>query len=330
MATDILVIGSNSFSGSSFVRFLLDQGLQVVGVSRSPQPVGALNPAGWSSKLANYRFEQLDLNHDIDALEALLDQTRPPVIVNFAAQSMVAQSWQYPGDWYRTNVLALVGLVERLRHKDYLDRYIHVSTPEVYGSLAGSVAEDHPFNPSTPYAVSRAAGDMHLNACHKAYGFPVLFTRAANVYGPGQQLYRIIPKTVLSLKTGIPLPLHGGGWSERSFIHMDDVSEATMDVVRNGRLGQVYHIATNELTTIRALVERICTKLNVAFEDAVEITDDRLGKDAAYKLSSDKIRAELGWRDRISLDDGVDEVIDWVNSNLEVLQSLPWEYQHKP
>ena len=110
---------------------------------------------------------------------------------------MVGESWLNPDHWMMTNVVSTVRLHDRLRSFDFLERYVHVTTPEVYGSTEGWVREDAPFNPSTPYAVSRAAGDMSLRTYFATYGFPVVFTRAANVYGPGQQLYRIIPRTIL-------------------------------------------------------------------------------------------------------------------------------------
>ncbi len=117
---------------------------------------------------------------------------------------------------------------------DCLERYVHVTTPEVYGSTDGWVREDAPFNPSTPYAVSRAAGDMSLRTYFANYRFPVVFTRAANVYGPGQQLYRIIPRTILAAMGGQKLRLDGGGKSVRVFIHMRDVSDATLKIALSG------------------------------------------------------------------------------------------------
>ena len=127
---------------------------------------------------------------------------RPTHVVNFAAQSMVGESWLHPDHWMMTNVVSAVRLHDLLRNYDGLERYVHVTTPEVYGSTDGWVTEDAPFNPSTPYAVSRAAGDMSLRTYFANYQFPVVFTRAANVYGPGQQLYRIVPRTIVAAMGG--------------------------------------------------------------------------------------------------------------------------------
>lgn len=323
-----LVIGSNSFSGSSYCRYLLNQGVPVIGISRSPEAVYALAPHKWV-KSDNFLFKQYDLNHQLTEIEQLLDRYKPKVVVNFAAQSMVGQSWEYPEHWFMTNCVSTIKLHNILRHKDYLDRYIHISTPEVYGSCSGYVTEEHALNPSTPYAVSRAACDMSLKTFFEVHKFPVITTRAANVYGPGQPLYRIIPKTIMSIVLGKRLPLHGGGLSERSFIHIDDVSRATQLIIEHGIVGDYYHISTNTTVTIRALVELICSKMNTKFEDVCEVVADRLGKDAAYLLDSQKLRHQTGWHDTVSLEQGLDQTIQWAMDNVVELKECPLDYIHK-
>lgn len=325
----ILIIGSNSFSGATFADFALRQGARVVGISRSHEPIDAFLPYKWHNHL-NFTFYPVDLNQNLPEVTALMNEFKPAYVVNFAAQSMVGESWKNPADWFMTNAVSTIKLHDELRKCDFLERYIHISTPEVYGNCSGFVTENHVFNPSTPYAVSRAATDMSLRTFRAAYDFPVVTTRAANVYGPGQQLYRIIPRTILFVLLGRKLQLHGGGLSTRSFIHMQDVCNATFKLLRNGQNGDSYHIATSEVISIRALVERICIKLKVRFEDHVELVGDRLGKDSAYHLDSTKLRMELNWQDLISLDQGLDECIEWVQSNLDILKNQPFDYQHKP
>jgi len=324
----VLVVGSNSFSGASFVDYLLGLGVSVIGTSRSQQPIPAFLPYKWHEH-RNFQFHQLDLNQNLPQMVELLNDAKPEYVVNFAAQSMVGESWQHPGDWFMTNTVSTVKFHDELRKLDFLKRYVHVSTPEVYGSCSGFVKENFPFNPSTPYAVSRAAADMSLRTFRAAYNFPVVTTRAANVYGPGQQLYRIIPRTILFILLGRKLQLHGGGVSTRSFIHMRDVSDATWRIMQNGRDGDTYHISTNEVVSIRELVERICAKLDVRFEDHVEVVGERMGKDSAYHLDSTKLRTELGWQDSITLDQGLDECIAWVRTNFEALKAQPYDYMHK-
>ena len=328
----ILVLGSNSFSGAGFVRYLLQQGLDVIGASRSPEAAEVFLSYKWLTKeqQARFRFIQLDLNHDLEKLEQLIRDEHIQVIANFAAQSMVGESWDKPDDWMQTNVVSVARLAERLRHIDFLEKYVHVTTPEVYGSTDGWISEDTPFNPSTPYAVSRAAGDMLFKIYRETYGLPLVSTRAANVYGPGQRLYRIIPRTIFFLLTGRMLELHGGGVSTRSFIHIDDVSTATWQIAQHAPVGETYHISTDRIIAIKDLVALICEKLNKPFDANVKVVGERLGKDSAYWLKSEKLRAKLGWADTIGLEQGLDGTLDWAQSHLSELTTQPMQYVHKP
>lgn len=325
----VLVLGSNSFSGATFVDFLLERGHDVIGCSRSPESPDVFLPYKWQPRDGSFRFFQYDLNRDLDALLDLIDREKPPYVVNFAAQSMVAESWANPDHWFMTNVVSTVRFHDQLRRRDFLEKYVHVTTPEVYGSTSGFVTEEAPFNPSTPYAVSRAAADMSLRTFFANYGFPVVFTRAANVFGPGQRLYRIVPRTVLFIRLGRKIQLHGGGSSERSFIHGRDVAAATSLIMQQAPPGEAFHISTTRMITIRDLVQMICYGMNASFEDVTETVGERAGKDAAYRLDSSKLRS-LGWTDRITLEQGIDETIAWVDRNLEALKQEPFDYIHKP
>jgi dTDP-glucose 4,6-dehydratase len=327
----IVIIGSNSFSGSSFSAYCLSLGIEVLGISRSSEPADVFLPYKWTSeyKLGKFRFEKLDINRDTDKICSVIQRFRPDYIINFAAQAMVAQSWDHPEHWYQTNVVGNVKLHDKIRHFSFLKKYVHISTPEVYGNCTGRISENTVFNPSTPYACSKAACDMHLITFFNNYKFPVVFTRAANVYGPGQQLYRIIPRTIFFIKTGRKLQLHGGGHSIRSFIHIRDVSEATLKIMQHGVNGEAYHISTDKHISIKDLVQIICRMMKEDFSKVVEIVNDRPGKDAAYLLDSSKLRKELGWKDRIGLEDGINETINWINDNFKDLKKQPMEYIHK-
>jgi dTDP-glucose 4,6-dehydratase len=327
----IAIIGSNSFSGASFVRHCLEQGLSVLGASRSAEPARCFLPYRWLPEAQQSRFEfvRCDLNRDLDHLMAGLDRFQPAWVVNFAAQGMVAQSWQRPGDWYQTNVVGNVLLHDRLRQASWLKKYVHIGTPEVYGNTSGNITEDAPFNPSTPYAASRAACDLHLRTFLAQYRFPVVWTRAANVYGPGQQLYRIIPRTILSIKLGRKLSLHGGGHSVRSFIHIDDVASATLAIARQAKPGECYHLSTARFISIRDLVALICGMMRVDFDRVAEATEDRPGKDAAYLLDSTRARQTLSWTDRIALEEGIHETIDWLERHFDEIRRQPFDYVHQ-
>jgi len=338
MSSKVLVIGSNSFSGSHFVAEALREDHPVWGVSRSDELDSVFLPYRWpdpstGEPLANpqnFAFQAVDLNTQFTALLELIDRVQPTIIVNFAAQGMVAESWLNPTHWYQTNVVSQVALHDALRQRPFLQKYVHVTTPEVYGSTdEGWIREHNHFAPSTPYAVSRAACDLHLHSFHKAYGFPVVFTRAANVYGPGQQLYRIIPRAMLSARTGKPMQLHGGGYSERCFIHILDAMQATLRLALEADPGSTWHLSTREPISIRALVERICERCGVPLSAVVEESGERLGKDQSYLLDSTSIREAFVWNDQVSLDEGLSDTLAWVDDHLDQLKTLPWTYQHK-
>lgn len=328
MSEKAVVIGSNSFSGAHFVDFALKEGLDVVGISRSAEPNNVFLPYK-NRKNPKFKFFQLDLNSDLGKIMEIIRDFHPDYVVNFAAQSMVGESWAHPEHWFQTNVVANIKLHDQLRKCEFLKKYVHISTPEVYGSCEGLVKENTIYNPSTPYAVSRAAADMSLASFYKTYNFPVVFTRAANVYGPGQQLYRIIPKTVLFFMMDKKIPLHGGGHSVRSFIHISDVADGTLRAARKGQAGDIFHFSTARTVSIRGLVEMIAAQMKISFKDNVDIVEDRPGKDAAYLLDSSKAKDLLGWKDRIGLEKGIDETIAWVKNNFEVLKKQPLAYIHK-
>ena len=325
-----MVLGSNSFSGSHFCKHLIDEGCEVLATSRSAEFADVFLPYKWAGiPNSDLSFVQLDLNKDEHQFSRLISSFRPDYIVNFAAQSMVAESWDAPTDWVETNVGALTRIIESLKKYDGLEKFVHVTTPEVYGSNSNLISENHPFNPSTPYAVTRAAGDMMLQVFHEKYGLPVVFTRAANVFGPGQQLYRIIPRVIMACMTGDRFTLDGGGASTRSFIHIQDVCTATLELARSAKPGDTFHISNDSFITIRGLVEKIIKKAGKSFDEIACLGPERKGKDGAYLLSSEKLKSEFDWQPRVSLDEGIDQVFSWIEANIETLRNLEIGYVHK-
>lgn len=321
-----LVIGSNSFSGQDFVRHALSSGDEVIGISRSEQK--EQYNLSYDKNDPKFNFLRLDLNKDIDKILSTASEFQPDYIINFAAQSIVEPSWDSPEDWYETNTTSLSKLIPGLCKIKSIKKYLHTSTPEVYGSCAERIEESMLYNPSTPYAASKAAGDLLLNVYKKQFGFPVCLVRSANVYGARQQLFKIVPKAVVSLMRGERLPLHGGGESTRSFIHIADVSVAERLVLEQGNVGDIYHISHDREVSIRNLVEIVCKNMGKDFDQCVDIVGERAGKDSAYTLSSKKINS-LGWFTRVKLQEGIQEVIDWAKENDIHKKSTGLEYIHK-
>jgi dTDP-glucose 4,6-dehydratase len=325
----VVVLGANSFSGQDLVDLLLDDSCcRVIGVSRSAERgVAFLKYRERPERY--YEFHQLDLNQQMPELLALLDAERPEWIVNFAAQSEVAPSWDRPEDWFQTNCVALARLINHLRGRDYLQRYLHVSSPEVYGTCVGTVREDAPLRPSTPYAASKAAADLLLSTYFKQFGFPLLSVRATNVYGARQQLFKIIPRTVIFARLGRTIELHGGGRAIKSYIHIRDVSQGEKAILERGRLGQIYHLSPDRGLAVRDVVAMIAQRLGRTFDEVVESVAERPGQDAAYVIDSSLARTELDWRPHIGFEEGIDEVIGWVDRHWDELRHCPLEYRHR-
>ena len=323
------VLGSNSFAGAAFVARALADGADVIGFNRSLESSSIFLPYRNIKSGGSYTFIQADINHDLDAILGRLDAFCPQVVVDFAGQGMVAESWQNPAQWYNTNIVAKVKLHDQLRCRDWMERYVRISTPEVYGSQESLLQETWQYNPSTPYAVSHAAVDQSLRAFHQQYDFPVIFTRFANFYGPGQQLYRIVPRTIIYALLSKKLQLQGGGTSVRAFISGVDVADAVMRSIDSGVVGDAYHFSPERFLTIRQVIEIICSRMGVDFADLVEIAPDRPGKDQAYLMDSRKARRELGWQESVTFEEGADATIQWVKDSFDEISSLPLNYIHK-
>lgn len=332
MNKHVLILGSNSFTGAHLINYLLDQTeCHVVGISRSPEYDPVFLPHLYRKpRSSRYTFHQIDLNTEMEKVSSVCQAFQPSVVVNFAAQGEVRHSWRWPEQWYRTNCLSVIRLSEFLRNQSCLKKYIAVSTPEVYGTTGDKMKENHRYQPSTPYAISKLAGDLHLLSLFKRYGFPVVLTRAVNLYGIHQQLYRIIPRTIIYLKMGKPIELHGRGQAMRAFIHARDVADLTVRAIQHGRCGEVYHVASDDgLRRIADVVRLICRLTNHAFEPSVKFVDENYGQDFQFSLDASKAKQELGWRPTIDFEQGVRETIDWIEGNWDVIRKQPFEYIHK-
>jgi dTDP-glucose 4,6-dehydratase len=326
----LAVLGANSFAGAGLVDLALSRGHDVLGINRSPEGPACFLPYRANARARAYRFLALDLNRDMEKVQGALEEFAPGFVVDLAGQGMVAESWKHPEQWYQSNLVAKAVLHDFLRSRPWLRKYVRGSTPEVYGSTGQSVREDHPYAPSTPYAVSHAAVDMSLAAFFRQYRFPVVLARFANFFGPGQQLYRIVPRTILCALSGRKLPLHGGGSSVRAFVHVRDVAEGLLAALERGEAGEIYHFSPQEYHSIREVVEAICEELDIPFGQVVEPAAERPGKDQAYRMTSDKARTQLGWQPRVGFREGIRDTIRWVKEHFQELRALPWEYAHRP
>jgi dTDP-glucose 4,6-dehydratase len=322
-----MVIGSNCFTGSHIVDALLaESSNRVIGLSRSTEYRRLFLPYK-KQDLSRFEFVQLDVVRDFDGLVKIVDERRPEYVIHVAALSEVGLSNHRPVEYFNINTLEVVKLGNELRSRSFLKSYVHISSAEIFGSCQQPVTEESLFNPSTPYAVSKAAADMYLLTLCKNFGFPVTIIRSTNVFGRHQQLFKIIPRTVIYLKMGKTIELHGGGQSAKSFIHVRDVVAGLLLALKKGESG-VYHFSVPADRTIAEVVRMVCERMGYDFAAHTKIVGERLGQDSRYTLDCSKAYRQLGWQPRVSFADGVQETIDWVQENWDEIEGLPLEYQH--
>ena len=323
-----IIIGSNSFSGSNFINKLLsNKKNKVVGISRSIEKPIFL-PYLKSKNLNNFKYYRLDLNKHLQKIIKIIKKFKPDYIANFAAQGMVNESWISPEDWYQTNVVSNVKLINKLKDYKFLKKYLHIGTPEVYGNTKKKIKENLNFNPTTPYANSRASFDYHLIMFNKIYKFPVVISRASNIYGPGQKLYRIIPKTLINLKKNKKIYIDGMGKSLRSFVFIEDLNDAYYKILMNGKPGDTYHVSSNKLYSIKNIVRKASATIKNSNKLLVFTKKDRLGKDFKYDLNSNKIRNDLKWKPIINISKGIIETKKWIDVNFVQLSKISTNYRH--
>ena len=326
----VLIIGSNSFAGSDFVDYLLSKKFKVYGVSRNKEINKEHLRYKKNINLKNFKFFKINLNlkKDLNKLIMLIKKQKINYIVNFAAQGMVAESWINPEDWYLTNVVSNSILIKELS-KLRIKKYLNFSTPEVYGHTSSLMKESNIFAPTTPYAISRSAQDLNLLAHYKTYNFPVVFTRAANIYGPYQQSFRIIPKIIISILTNKKIPIHGKGDTLRSFVYMPDVSRALYKILFDKKnIGETFHISSKRFISILQLVKLINKLMNIKYKNTYHVRE-RDGKDLKYTLNSNKIRKLYSWSEQTDLINGIFDSIDWVKKNINYFKKASLQYKHK-
>lgn len=307
MATNYLVTGGAGFIASNFIRFLLERepdarvtnldSLTYAGVKATVDELNELD--GHTFVMGDIRDATV-----VDRLAADHD-----VIVNFAAESHVDRSIDGPSVFLETNVVGTGVLIEAAR-RNGVSTYVQVSTDEVYGSVAeGFATEDAPLEPSSPYSASKAGADLLVQSYGVTYDYPAIITRCTNNYGPYQFPEKVIPLFVTNLFRGRKVPLYGTGRNERDWLHVEDHCAAIHMLIHEGESGEVYNIGADAQVNNLDLTHRILSLLG-ADESSIEYVADRPGHDLRYAVDSSKIRA-LGWAPTSTLDERLEETIDW-------------------
>ena len=324
----VLILGSGSFAGLCFFVHLLKSGFEVHGVNRSKPKESEMWPWIRGVKMENI-WHTYNIINDLDRIIEVINSLKPDTIIDFMGQGMVAQSWDDPALWYETNLGQKSKLINYLAKSDYLEQYIRASTPEVYGSNEAKMIASSTFNPSTPYAISHAAIDTHLRCMGSSYQFPFKIARFANFYGVGQQLYRVIPRIILSCLTNTKFIMDGKGNSVRSFINTKDICSALDAMIKKAEIKAEYNFSSEEEISITKLIDKVCEKCNVSRSEVLEQGPERVGKDKYYRLDCSATTKDLGWSTEVKLDNGINDVIEWIGLNLNYLSSQNWKYEHR-
>lgn len=331
----ILVTGGAGFIGSNFVLEWLAQ---------SNEPVVNLDKLTYSGNLQNFASLQDDVRHvfvkgdigDVDLLASLLTTHQPRAVVNFAAESHVDRSILAPDEFIQTNIVGTFRLLQTVRQyfsdlpaaQKAAFRLLHVSTDEVYGSLANGDAaftETHRYEPNSPYSASKAASDHLVRAYHHTYGLPVLTTNCSNNYGPFHFPEKLIPLMIVNALAGKPLPIYGDGMQVRDWLYVADHCSAIRRVLQAGNPGEVYNIGGwNEKPNID-IVHTVCALLDElrpradgkSYREQIAFVADRPGHDRRYAVDASKVERELGWRPAETFDTGIRKTVQWYLANAE-------------
>ncbi len=329
----ILVTGGSGFIGSAVVRLLVGElGIDVVNVDKLTY---AASPEALASVQGDphYRFEKVDI---CDAAEVarVLDTHRPDGIMHLAAESHVDRSIDAPADFIQTNVVGTYTLLEAaLRYYRGLDeaarkrfRFHHISTDEVFGSLAfddAAFTEQSPYMPSSPYSASKASADHLVRAWHHTFGLPVVLSNCSNNYGPYQFPEKLIPLMIIKALAGEALPVYGKGENVRDWLHVEDHARALHRIFERGRIGESYNVGGRSEMKNLEVVELVCDLVDQLSPDParasrrelISFVADRPGHDLRYAIDAGKMQRELDWAPAETFQSGLEKTVKWYLDN---------------
>ena len=317
----ILVTGGAGFIGSCFVRLALQKpAFEIVNLDKLTY-AGNLENLAPVADHAHYRFIRADLC-DLDGLRPIFEQVKPDAVIHFAAESHVDRSIFAPQPVFETNLRGSFNLLETMRAQR-VNRFVHVSTDEVYGSLEAPLEADEssPLQPSSPYSAAKAGSDLLALGYFKTYKLPVIVTRASNNYGPYQFPEKLIPLMITNAFADKPLPVYGDGLQIRDWLFVEDHCRALLTILEKGRDGEIYNIGGNRSLPNKEVVDRI---LAITRKPAslIEYVTDRPGHDRRYALSSEKLTKETGWSPQMDFERGLQATVDWYRENQKWVQHV--------
>ncbi|MEP5937622.1 MAG: dTDP-glucose 4,6-dehydratase [Erythrobacter sp.] len=327
----ILVTGGAGFIGSAVVRSAIGRGHSVVNVDALTYAACLENVAPVAED-PGYAFEHTDIR-DRAALERILSEHQPDVVMHLAAESHVDRSIDGPREFMETNIMGTFNMLEAARkywvesEKPEGFRFHHISTDEVYGSLPPDPSiqftEDTPYDPRSPYSASKASSDHLVRAWAETYDLPVLLTNCSNNYGPYHFPEKLIPVVTLNALNDKLLPIYGDGSNVRDWLYVEDHADALLTVLESGQIGRTYNIGGENECSNLSLVKTICEILDrlrprddgTSYSNLITFVTDRAGHDARYAVDPSRIRDELGWRPSVTVEEGLERTVQWYLEN---------------
>ena len=325
----LLVTGGLGFIGSNFILKLLNETNEFDVINVDAELYGA-NQKNLDSIKNHKKYEFVKGNITNKRLmEELISKC--DAVVNFAAESFVDRSISNADPFLVSNIRGAFTILDIITKQK--KRMIQISTDEVFGSLStGTADEQTKFNPSSPYAATKAAAELLINSFSVTYNPDVVITRCTNNYGPRQFPEKLIPKTIILAKQGKNIPIYGNGKNLRDWIFVEEHCDAVYETLMNGKSGQTYNISANNEINNLEIVNKILEIMGKS-SDLIEFVEDRPGHDQRYSLDSSKIKNEFGWSTKINFEEGLRKTIEWYEQNFsyyesisnEILKSTPWK-----
>ena len=326
-----VVTGGSGFIGSNLVKFLLKKKYFIINIDKLSYSANPYNLKK-INKVKNYKFFKQDINNQ-KKIYNILNKYKPDGIFNLAAETHVDRSIDNPKNFINSNILGVFNLLEST--KKYIKKnkrkikFVHVSTDEVYGDIKKGErsSERSPYNPSSPYAASKASADHLIKSYVRTYNLPVVLSNCCNNYGPNQFPEKLIPKLIYNIINNKPLPIYGKGKNSREWIHVNDHCEALLKIFEKGKIGESYNVGTNQ-NIINVDIAKKLLKIakskhyTIGKKVKIKFVKDRPGHDFRYALKNNKILIKLNWKAKIAMQIGLSKTFDWYIKNESFFKSV--------
>jgi dTDP-glucose 4,6-dehydratase len=319
----ILITGGAGFIGSEFVRQAVKRKYKIIVVDKLAyagdlERLKEVNPIRNKTQTASaisngvkgkYKFYKVSICNK-KKMGEIFEKEKPQIVINFAAETHVDRSIQNPNLFLKTNILGTQVLLE-ISKKYKIEKFIHISSDEVYGEIKkGKFSESAPLSPNSPYAVSKAGADLLIKSYIRTYNFPAIIIRPCNNYGPWQYPEKLIPLSILKILRGEKIPIYGDGRNIREWLYIEDCADGIFQIFKKGRLGEIYNLGSGEEKQNIKVVKQILKILNRS-ENLIKFVKDRPGHDFRYRLNSEKIYKEIGWKPKMKFEDGLEKTVQW-------------------